>query len=374
MDTEKLDDDVLETTEVIADKEETVSAEEYVTDEIRIENSSLSPYSPLYNPRLDRSKEGKKNKVIFAGIIGVLILAVIGLIITMSIVVKNAMSEVEAKQDIISEWFSDLKEEIVYEFLGDLDSYDYDYDYDYDTEDSIIYDYDEYDEYDEGYEYSEDSSLYHTEEYQPCEHDDYYVTLADSIRNDLSYQVIKDVWEYEEEGVYFYIEYPIIDAPDLENVDALNEELMNYAVYNSDLISNGLYNSMYCLVTVEAFITNMTEDSLSIAYRGSIRVDEGVSYELLSVNLNMEHGYFFDDSDLINVDEELVDAFLLQSEYQNGTNMESNYTREEIISYFNDESSLIVFYTPVGLEVGINHPNGWTTATFKEYDQFLPKL
>ena len=94
MDTEKLDDDVLETTEVIEDKEETVSAEEYVTDEIEVENSTLSPYSPLYNPRLDRSKEGKKNKVIFAGIIGVLILAVIGLIITMSIVVKNAMSEV----------------------------------------------------------------------------------------------------------------------------------------------------------------------------------------------------------------------------------------------------------------------------------------
>lgn len=367
MDTEKLDDDVLETTEVIEDKEETVSAEEYVTDEIEVENSTLSPYSPLYNPRLDRSKERKKNKVIFAGIIGVLILAVIGLIITMSIVVKNAMSEVEAKQDIISEWFSDLKEEIVYEFLGDLDSYDYDYD----TEDSIIYD---EEEYDEEYEYSEDSSLYHTEEYQPSENDIYYVTLADYIQNDLSYRVTKDVWEYEEEGVYFYIEYPIIDAPDLENVDALNEELMNYVVYNSDLISNGLYNSMYCLVTVEAFITNMTEDSLSIAYRGSIRVDEGVSYELLSVNLNMEHGYFFDDSDLINVDEELVDAFLLQSEYQNGTNMESNYTREEIISYFNDESSLIVFYTPVGLEVGINHPNGWTTATFKEYDQFLPKL
>ena len=77
MDTEKLEDVVFETTEVIPDKEENVSVEEYVVDEIKVENSTLSPYSPLYNPRIDRSKEGKKNKAIFAGIIGVLIFAVI---------------------------------------------------------------------------------------------------------------------------------------------------------------------------------------------------------------------------------------------------------------------------------------------------------
>ena len=51
-----------------------------------------------------------------------------------------------------------------------------------------------------------------------------------------------------------------------------------------------------------------------------------------------------------------------------------DYTREKKHEIIRDEESLILFYTPVGLEIGYNHPNGWVTATLKDYQRFLKKL
>ena len=37
----------------------------------------------------------------------------------------------------------------------------------------------------------------------------------------------------------------------------------------------------------------------------------------------------------------------------------------------NDPIDLILFYTPLGMEVGVNHDNGWCTVTYKDYEKYL---
>ena len=36
----------------------------------------------------------------------------------------------------------------------------------------------------------------------------------------------------------------------------------------------------------------------------------------------------------------------------------------------NDDDSLIIFYTPLGMEVGFNYYYGWVTVTYKDYQKY----
>ena len=93
------------------------------------------------------------------------------------------------------------------------------------------------------------------------------------------------------------------------------------------------------------------------------------------MNFDLTTGTLLNNTDIIEVSDELVNAFIEQSIYQNGyTYSVSDYSEEEIADFMRDEKSLILFYTPVGLEIGYNHPDGWVTATLKEYSQFLKKI
>ena len=93
------------------------------------------------------------------------------------------------------------------------------------------------------------------------------------------------------------------------------------------------------------------------------------------MNFDLKTGTLLNNTDIIEVSDDLVEAFIDQSIYQNGyTSSVSDYSNEEIEDFLSDEDSLILFYTPVGLEIGYNHPSGWVTATLKDYQRFLKKL
>lgn len=346
------------------EKDEVVEVE--VGTEIRIEHDSDSPYSPLYNPKLAHSDERKKRKLVLVGLIGVLIFAVVGLICTMSIVVNRAMQELDSSQTMISEFLDDVKETVIDGLLGE---FSVEFEAEYDTEDEYNHEDDEVDS-----DYTEDESVYHTEEYQPTEDDVYYVQFADSIRDDLSYQVVKDSVIIQEEGIVFEVEYPIIQNSELENLDEINKQLGRFTLEYAQLAAGEIEQKSFCVVLVDAYIANMTEEMLSIIYEEKFQINNEVYYRIRSVNLNMEQGYFYQNLDLIEPSMDLVDAFVKQSEFQNGTYMLDQFTKEELLAYLSDESSLAVFYTPVGLEVGITHATGWTTVTLKDYEQFIPKL
>ena len=45
---------------------------------------------------------------------------------------------------------------------------------------------------------------------------------------------------------------------------------------------------------------------------------------------------------------------------------------QEITDYFNS-NAVIVFYTPMGMEIGFNYDDGyaWVTATYEDYEDYL---
>ena len=126
---------------------------------------------------------------------------------------------------------------------------------------------------------------------------------------------------------------------------------------------------------IESFVTYMDEETLSVVVYEYVYLEGDVLYDLYCMNFDLKTGTLLDNTSIIEVSDELVDAFVDQSIYQNGyTSSVSDYTSEEIADFMRDEESLILFYTPVGLEIGYNHPNGWVTATLKDYQRFLKKL
>ena len=126
---------------------------------------------------------------------------------------------------------------------------------------------------------------------------------------------------------------------------------------------------------VNSYVTYMSEDVLSIAYEEYAYL-EGDFFEsyIVSVNFDMETGMILKNTQLLDVNDAFSIEFRKRCEKQNGEIEDISYmSDQEITEYLTDEESLIVFYTPIGIEVGFNYYDGWVTVTysdFRKYQQF----
>ena len=82
---------------------------------------------------------------------------------------------------------------------------------------------------------------------------------------------------------------------------------------------------------------------------------------------------------MIEYSQQLVDEFRSQNDYQNGqVTAVENMDDVQLLDFLSDENTNIVFYTPVGLEIGFNYTTsdstGWVTATIKNYERYVTKF
>jgi len=350
-----------------------------------------SPFSPFYIP----DKKQKNNNRLTIGLIILLLVLLVGcLIFVVSKLIEAAASEATVawnkSTEAVGNFFDGIKDSFTEEEkvpdtgneeaedesdnfipkLPDLpespDNYEdyvedflkryYENEYGYD-------DYDDSDDYDDGNEY-----------YEPSPDDDYYVELADYIRDDLSYSVEFEEYTHSdyENSVYISVWYAQV-SDDVKNSETINEYLMDGALYYASMFEEDYTEDLS--LEIESFVTYMDEETLSVVVYEYVYLEGDVLYDLYCMNFDLKTGTLLDNTSIIEVSDELVDAFVDQSIYQNGyTSSVSDYTSEEIADFMRDEDSLILFYTPVGLEIGYNHPNGWVTATLKDYQRFLKKL
>lgn len=350
-----------------------------------------SPFSPFYIP----DKKQKNNNRLTIGLIILLLVLLVGcLIFVVSKLIEAAASEATVawnkSTEAVGDFFDGIKDSFSEEEkvpdtgneeaedesdnfipkLPDLpespDNYEdyvedflkryYENEYGYD-------DYDDSDDYDDGDEY-----------YEPSPDDDYYVELADYLRDDLSYSVEFEEYTHSdfENSVYISVWYAQV-SDDVKNSETINEYLMDGALYYASMFEEDYTEDLS--LEIESFVTYMDEETLSVVVYEYVYLEGDVLYDLYCMNFDLKTGTLLDNTSIIEVSDELVDAFVDQSIYQNGyTSSVSDYTSEEIADFMRDEESLILFYTPVGLEIGYNHPNGWVTATLKDYQRFLKKL
>jgi len=321
-----------------------------------------SPFSPFYVP--DR-KQKKNNRLTIGLVILLLFFLVAGLVFAVSKLVEAAVGEVTVawneSADSIEGFFDGVKES----FTGrDAEEWVPK------TEEPGMEDYPNILLPQE----PEFPGSYEENYYEPSPEDDYYVELADALRDDLTYSV--DFEEYNhsdyDKSVYISVWYAQVDG-DLPNCDKINECLQDSAMYYAYIFESEAVSDL--MLEVESFVTYMDEETLSVVIDEYYYFGGETMYNLYCMNFDINTGTLLTNTEIIEVSDELVEAFVVQSEYQNGfISSVSDYTNEEIADFMRNEDSLILFYTPVGLEIGYNCENGWVTATLKEYEGFLKKL
>lgn len=219
---------------------------------------------------------------------------------------------------------------------------------------------------------------YENEEDIPPENTDYY-ELHNAIREDLSYQV--DFESYADmfgtDNVLLYIDYPVVSGKAEEDMDGVNrviqkevEELKEYVSSVSEEIDKEIVFSF----ETESYITYMDEDILSIAYvEYGYLGDEFYESYIVSVNIDMKSKMALTNSQILEINDQFTVDFRNRSEEQNGeVSYLYDFTDQEITELLNDDESLIIFYTPLGMEVGFNYyyGYGWVTVTYKDYERF----
>lgn len=311
-----------------------------------------SPYSPLYV--LDK-KQKNSNKITIVFVIILVLCLIAGMIFAVSKLIEAAVGEVSAGipswQETFDNWKSDSEDYFAKEDDDDWeDEYD-DYEFDYDDE----------------FEYDDDGA------YVPSPNDEYYVELADAIEDDLSYTVDKEEYTYydDDELVGIYVEYITVDGLDFD--DKINEKLEEGAMYYAKNFGAG--NVSNFSLEVVSYVTYMDEDMLSVVVDERYSWDNEVHVDLYCMNFDLKTGSLLYNTDIIDPTEELAEDFRDMNDYQNGyIEHVDEISDDDIVDYFSDEDSLILFYTPVGLEIGFNYEDGWVTATLKDYEEYLSRL
>ena len=104
-----------------------------------------------------------------------------------------------------------------------------------------------------------------------------------------------------------------------------------------------------------------------------IRLSSFVRSYVVSVNIDMESKMALTNSQLLEINDQFSVDFRNRSQEQNGEiSYLYNFTDQEITELLTNEESLIIFYTPLGMEVGFNYyyGYGWVTVTYKDYKEY----
>ena len=231
--------------------------------------------------------------------------------------------------------------------------------------------------YDESLLEEEQEEDWDPEEKTDTDVEEYY-EFEDDIKADLSYQVDKDVIEESEEtGIAKMIaERPYVIMEDQVKEDRINgliKKEMEKVREHIEQTAGKLSKENEFQMEVRSYITYMDEETLSIVLEEDGYLDNSF-YEsrLISLNFDMETGMAMTNTQILKIDDEFTIDFRERCEKQNGEIYGLNYySDQDITSLMNEESTLILFYTPLGLEVGFNYPDGWVTVTYPDYEEDL---
>ncbi len=260
-------------------------------------------------------------------------------------------------------------------------NYDYDHDYDYGRND----DYNHNEDYDYNYGYDPtDSSQYSYIDEKTGE--EYYKELKDAIRDDLSYKIKWESYTYDTdiENVSIVAGYPVLTGGTVPNEEYLNEQIFKEVQFWVDSFEEYEEEGYFLegdefYMAMSGYVTYMDEEKMSIVF---LERGESNGYEasyLYSINIDVQNGVVLENSSIIEMNDEFAVEFRNRNKRQNDAEgYIDELSDQEILSYLNSSTLGVVFYTPIGLEVGINFDDGtndgWYTVTFKDYEKYLKKL
>ena len=210
----------------------------------------------------------------------------------------------------------------------------------------------------------------------------YYSGPYNSLRDDLSYEITFT------EAIYYAtnlnasvdVEYPQIVSDDMENMDYINEALRYEFEYYRDYFSTEYKDYMTSeedvfACEVDSFVTYMDEKILSVVFYEKIALKlgyetyQGINFYCL--NFNLEMGTLLENTEVLRLDEDFAVDFRRREVEENGEEALTAYSDQEILRMLKDGTRLVLFYTPMGLEVGLNLDERIVYVTYDDYKNYL---
>lgn len=215
--------------------------------------------------------------------------------------------------------------------------------------------------------------------YVPDAQDEYYVTIVDSLRDDLDYSVewVNDEIVSEDGESSLYMIYPQLTG-NIPYIEWLNEKIQEAGRTGENLLAYAEEDDFKVHILNEGYVTYMDENTLSIVFLEYVYIDDIANYlpRIMDLNIDVKSGDVLSHEEMVDYGAALTEKVYQQNQYQNSTDLEelgwSNEYIEELLQGYDG----VAFYTPVGLEVGFNYDDdesgaiGWITVTIKETETY----
>lgn len=207
---------------------------------------------------------------------------------------------------------------------------------------------------------------------------EYYGEITDAVRTDLDYSIQWENYEYEgnNDNVTIAVDYPVIEG-NIPNREAINDIIDDETEYFEEYYkeySKYMMPEESFLVYSEGYVTFMDPEIMSVVFCEMIYTDYWADYGLYCLNIDVENGVVLDNNSIMDINDEFVVDFRKRCRQQNGTVSDlDSMTDQEIVYYLTSGGTSILFYTPLGMEVGLNMGEYYVTVTYKDYEEFLQK-
>lgn len=213
----------------------------------------------------------------------------------------------------------------------------------------------------------------------------YYEEFVDCIDENVSYTIEREFEDVEDEkhNTCIRISYVQIEG-DIPNLKEINRTLKEKALeeYEAYLTYEDEYNAMTeqqeigLYITVQSFVTYNDAETISVAIQKDSRIGMSGDVGMESVNVNLVTGTIMDNTQILKIQDSFGEEFRQRSNKQNGSTQGVEiFSNVDIVRMLNDEDSLIVFYTPIGIELGYQYQEsgycGWVTISMEDYQSYL---
>lgn len=212
----------------------------------------------------------------------------------------------------------------------------------------------------------------------------YYEPIQDSIEYAKNYDIERRIVKYESDVngilVNMYCAYYQIISDD-EDFSEVNDTLRNQSLmYVNNFINDysaNLTDYSYDIF-IDSFVTYNDEDIVSVLYDITSYNERNELDEILlfSVNVDVKNCAVMDNTKIVNIDKDFADFFVDRCTAQMGSHVYvNNLSNEEIQYMLTNEDTLIVYFSPLGLEIGYQYlyqgSKGWITCTINDFDEYI---
>ncbi|MBR4411974.1 MAG: zinc ribbon domain-containing protein [Lachnospiraceae bacterium] len=214
----------------------------------------------------------------------------------------------------------------------------------------------------------------------------YYEYLIDSYIENDKYDVERRIIRYEGEcnGLFInaYCAYYALSSDKVDFTEA-NEALRNQAIselyeyISKKSASNNSSETFNYTLYTDAVITFNNDEVISVGYSTTAYENNDINnFYIHGINVDVRTGKVIDNTAVLNFNDDFSEFFVERSNIQNSYVEAINYSdASDVTDVFKDDNGLILLFTPLGIEVGINYryhySYGWVTVTINDFDEYF---